>query len=125
MSGPILVTGAAGFIGYHVTDKLLSRGAQVVGVDNLSPYYEVSLKQARLARLEGRPGFSFEKIDVADRVAMAELFTRHRFDRVLHLAAQAGVRHSLTHPHVYADSNVVGLLNVLEGCRHHQLPHLA
>ena len=125
MSGPILVTGAAGFIGYHVTEKLLSRGEQVVGLDNMSAYYEVSLKEARLARIEGRPGFTFEKIDIADRPAMSELFARHRFDRVLHLAAQAGVRHSLTHPHVYADTNVVGFLNILEGCRHSGVRHLA
>jgi UDP-glucuronate 4-epimerase len=125
MSGPILVTGTAGFIGYHVTEKLLSRGHQVVGVDNMNAYYEVSLKEARLARIVGQPGFSFEKVDVADRPAMADLFARHRFDRVLHLAAQAGVRHSLTHPHVYADSNIVGFLNVLEGCRHGGVRHLA
>ncbi len=125
MNGPILVTGAAGFIGYHMTEKLLARGQQVVGLDNMNSYYEVSLKEARLARLAGRPGFAFEKVDVGDRRGMEDLFARHKFDNVLHLAAQAGVRHSLTHPHVYADSNVVGFLNVLEGCRHCGVKHLA
>jgi UDP-glucuronate 4-epimerase len=125
MSGPILVTGAAGFIGYYMADRLLSRGEQVVGLDNMNAYYDVSLKEARLARLAGRKGFTFEKLELADRTSMEKLFDRYRFDRVLHLAAQAGVRHSLTHPHVYADSNVVGFLNVLEGCRHGGVRHLA
>lgn len=121
---PVLVTGAAGFIGMHVCERLLDLGAKVTGIDNLNDYYEVSLKQARLARLEGRPGFSFEKIDLADRDAMAAVFSKVAPARVIHLAAQAGVRYSIDHPHSYADSNLTGFLNVLEGCRQAQVEHL-
>jgi UDP-glucuronate 4-epimerase len=120
----VLVTGAAGFIGMHVSQRLLEAGHEVVGVDNLNDYYDVSLKKARLARLEGRPGFRFVKMDVADRVGMAALFSDEHFDRVIHLAAQAGVRYSLANPHAYIDSNIVGFMNILEGCRHHRVQHL-
>jgi len=119
-----LVTGAAGFIGMHVAEALLGRGDEVVGVDNLSPYYDVNLKRARLERLRARNGFRFELSDVADRTAMPKLFASERPARVIHLAAQAGVRYSLQDPHAYADANVIGFLNVLEGCRHAQTPHL-
>ncbi len=120
----VLLTGAAGFIGYHVAQHLLTDGHHVVGVDNLSDYYDPALKQARLDRLTPHPGFGFERVDVSDRTAMIELFRRHRPARVVHLAAQAGVRHSLTHPHAYVDANLLGFLNVLEGCRHHGVEHL-
>ena len=120
----VLVTGAAGFIGNHVALELLKRGDTVVGLDNMNAYYDVTLKQARLERLRGRTGFSFEKVDLADRDGMARLFGRHAPDRVVHLAAQAGVRYSIDHPHAYVDSNVVGFLHVLEGCRHHRTAHL-
>jgi UDP-glucuronate 4-epimerase len=119
----ILLTGAAGFIGSHTAARLLSQGHEVVGLDNLNDYYDVTLKQARLARLT-QPGFRFLKLDLADDVAMAALFARERFARVVHLAAQAGVRHSLKHPHSYVRSNVTGTLNVLEGCRHNGVEHL-
>ena len=115
----VLVTGSAGFIGFHVARRLLARGDEVVGVDNLNDYYDVSLKQARLERLLGQPGFTDERVDVADRSAMASLFARYRPQRVVHLAAQAGVRYSLQNPHAYVDSNLVGFMNILEGCRHH------
>jgi len=120
----VLVTGAAGFIGYFVARRLLERGDEVLGLDNLNDYYDVRLKQARLAQLEGMPGFSFVKLDLADRAGMEALFADERIDRVVHLAAQAGVRHSVTHPHVYMDSNVIGTLHILEGCRHHEIEHL-
>jgi UDP-glucuronate 4-epimerase len=120
----ILVTGAAGFIGMHVAERLLADGERVVGLDNLNDYYDLRLKQARLARLQGHPQFQFEKLDLADDAAIAALFRQHRFERVVHLGAQAGVRYSLTHPHTYLDSNVRGTLNVLEGCRHHGCRHL-
>jgi len=120
----ILVTGAAGFIGYHTARMLLDRGDQVVGFDNLNPYYDVSLKEARLAQLTPRNGFQFMKADLADRDAVEALFTEHRPQRVVHLAAQAGVRYSLTNPDDYVQSNLVGFLNILEGCRHSDVDHL-
>ena len=120
----ILVTGAAGFIGYHVARRLLERGDQVLGVDNLSDYYDVRLKEARLAQLESSPRFRFIKLEIADRTAVRNLFSTHPIRRVVHLAAQAGVRYSLVNPHAYADSNLVGFLNILEGCRQGQAAHL-
>ena len=120
----VLVTGAAGFIGSHVATRLLARGDAVIGLDNLNAYYDVGLKHARLARLSPRVGFSFHKLDLADRAGMADLFRRHRPERVIHLAAQAGVRHSLTDPHAYVESNLVGFLNVVEGCRATRTAHL-
>jgi UDP-glucuronate 4-epimerase len=120
----ILVTGAAGFIGFHVSKLLLERGEEIVGLDNLNDFYDVNLKKARLEILQRLPGFRFVKIDLADRVAMDDLFRTSQFDRVVHLGAQAGVRYSIENPHAYVDSNVVGTLNVLEGCRHHEVQHL-
>jgi UDP-glucuronate 4-epimerase len=120
----VLVTGVAGFIGYHLTQRLLAEGDQVYGIDNLNDYYDVSLKKARLAQLQPQPGFRFEYLDLSDRAGMAHLFETHRFDCVVNLAAQAGVRYSLTNPHAYADSNLIGFVNLLEGCRHQQVPHL-
>ena len=120
----VLVTGAAGFIGFHVAGQLLARGDQVVGLDDLNDYYEVSLKEARLAQLQGRPGFEFARLSVQDRAGMEALFASGGFDRVVHLAAQAGVRYSLENPHAYVDSNLVGFMNILEGCRHHGVEHL-
>ncbi|MGB7905640.1 MAG: NAD-dependent epimerase [Steroidobacteraceae bacterium] len=120
----ILVTGAAGFIGYHTAKILLERGDEVVGLDNLNDYYDVRLKYARLDQLKGRPGFSFIKLDLADREGMKELFAREKFSRVIHLAAQAGVRYSIENPLAYVESNVVGTANVLEGCRHNGVGHL-
>lgn len=120
----ILVTGAAGFIGYHAAQRLIERGDDVVGLDNLDEYYDVTLKHARLAELQHEPNFRFVKLDLADRDAMASLFARERFQRVVHLAAQAGVRHSLQAPFAYVDSNLVGMLSVLEGCRHNSVEHL-
>jgi len=119
-----LVTGAAGFIGYHVSERLLSRGDSVVGLDNLNNYYDVTLKQARAARLELSDHFEFVLCDVADRVHLPKLFSHHQFDVVIHLAAQAGVRYSLEHPEAYIDANLVGFGNILEGCRHHDVKHL-
>jgi len=121
----ILVTGTAGFIGNHVALRLLDRGDEVVGVDNVNDYYDPSLKEARLARLAGRPGWTERRLDIADREAMRALFAEVRPERVIHLAAQAGVRYSLTNPHAYADSNLVGFVNILEGCRHAQVEHLS
>jgi UDP-glucuronate 4-epimerase len=114
-----LVTGAAGFVGFHLCERLLARGEPIVGLDNLNPYYDVGLKRARLARLMSYPAFRFVEGDIADRLAMAALFATGGFNRVAHLAAQAGVRYSITNPHAYADSNLVGFLNILEGCRQH------
>jgi UDP-glucuronate 4-epimerase len=121
---PILVTGAAGFIGFHVTRRLLADGRPVVGIDNLNAYYDPSLKQARLDELAKESAFRFIKVDLADRAGMAALFSEYHFPRVIHLAAQAGVRHSLVDPHAYADANLTGFLNVLEGCRHAKSRHL-
>src|SRR5665213_1590584 len=120
----ILVTGAAGFIGFHISTLLLDRGDEVIGLDNLNDYYDVTLKEARLERLTTRNGFHFVKADLQDRVAMERLFTEHKPQRVIHLAAQAGVRYSLTNPHSYIDSNLVGFLHILEGCRHNGVEHL-
>ncbi|MDQ2640735.1 MAG: NAD-dependent epimerase [Pseudomonadota bacterium] len=120
----VLVTGAAGFIGSHVSQKLLARGDEVVGLDNLNNYYDPTLKEARLARLTPQRGFKFAKLDLADGPGMAALFKAERFDRVVHLAAQAGVRYSLENPQAYVDSNITGTLNVLEGCRHNGVQHL-
>ena len=123
-SDAVLVTGAAGFIGFHVTRRLLSEGRAVVGVDSINTYYDPALKEARLALLKDDAKFAFEKLDLADRAAMTSLFERHRFAKVIHLAAQAGVRHSLDHPHAYTEANVEGFLNILEGCRHNGCAHL-
>src|SRR5215211_1020103 len=120
----ILVTGAAGFIGFHVSKSLLDRGHEVAGVDNLNDYYDVRLKLARLEQLNGRNGFRFIKQDIADRTSMPELFAEERPERVVHLAAQAGVRHAFDHPHDYIDANIIGFMNVLEGCRQNQVQHL-
>lgn len=120
----VLVTGAAGFIGYHTTEALLARGDAVIGFDNLNPYYDVRLKEARLARLQAHAGFSFVRADLADREAVERAFADARPEAVIHLGAQAGVRYSLTHPHPYIQSNIVGFLHVLEGCREHGVPHL-
>lgn len=118
-----LVTGAAGFIGFHACKRLLEAGHEVVGIDNMNDYYDVNLKQSRLDLLQS-PLFSFHKIDLADREGMAQLFASERFNRVIHLAAQAGVRYSLENPFAYADSNLIGYLNILEGCRHNKVEHL-
>ncbi|MEW6451045.1 MAG: NAD-dependent epimerase [Pseudomonadota bacterium] len=120
----ILVTGAAGFIGFHVSRRLLEQGRTVVGLDNLNAYYDPALKQKRLEELAKFDRFAFVKADLADRAAMSALFAEHRFPLVIHLAAQAGVRHSLVDPHAYVDSNIQGFLNVLEGCRHNDCKHL-
>ena len=119
-----LVTGVAGFIGFHVAARLLDDGHEVVGLDNVNDYYDISLKQARLAQLDGRCGYRFVHLDLADREGMATLFASEKFQRVIHLAAQAGVRYSLKNPFAYADSNLVGMLTILEGCRHNDVEHL-
>ena len=121
----VLVTGAAGFIGYHVTERLLRRGDAVIGVDNLNAYYDVSLKEARLERLKPFSRFRFDRLELADRQAVANLFASERPNRVIHLAAQAGVRYSLTNPFAYVDSNLAGFTAILEGCRHNAVEHLA
>jgi UDP-glucuronate 4-epimerase len=121
---PTLVIGAAGFIGFHLARQLLAAGREVVGIDNMNAYYDPSLKAARLAELTQSPNFRFEKLDLADRTGIAALFGAHRFPYVVHLAAQAGVRYSLIDPHAYVDANLVGFINVLEGCRHNQCRHL-
>ncbi|GAA6542821.1 NAD-dependent epimerase [Klebsiella pneumoniae] len=118
-----LVTGAAGFIGFHVSKRLLNDGHQVVGIDNINDYYDVKLKESRVEHLES-PSFTFYKLDLADRDGMAKLFETEQFERVIHLAAQAGVRYSLENPYAYADSNLTGYLNILEGCRHNKVQHL-
>ena len=120
----ILVTGTAGFIGSHTATRLLAEGHDVVGVDNFNDYYSVALKEARHARLQGRPGYTGVRADLADRAAVEKLFATHAFDAVCHLAAQAGVRYSLTHPHAYATANIDAFLNILEGCRHAHVPRL-
>ncbi|MDA8944046.1 NAD-dependent epimerase [Porticoccaceae bacterium] len=120
----VLVTGAAGFIGFHVAKYLCQRGDEVVGIDNLNDYYEVSLKEARLSQLEPLENFRFIKLDIADCGGMNKLFLAENFENVVHLAAQAGVRYSIENPHAYADSNLVGFLNILEGCRHAKVKHL-
>ena len=121
---PILVTGVAGFIGFHTAIRLLERGERVIGLDNLNDYYDVRLKKARLAKLKPFSLFSFTKLDLADRAGMKKLFAKQPIRRVVHLAAQAGVRYSLVNPHAYTDSNIEGFLNVLEGCRHTKVEHL-
>ncbi len=120
----VLVTGSAGFIGFHLCRALLDRGDDVVGLDNINDYYEVQLKQDRLKQLTGDPAFSFHQIDLADRAAMERLFAAETFDAVVNLAAQAGVRYSLTHPHAYVEANLVGFLHILEGCRANNVAHL-
>ena len=120
----LLVTGAAGFIGMHVAQRLLGAGHEVVGIDDLNAYYDPALKEARLAQLQAHRAFAFERMDVADTAAMQRLFEAHRFERVVHLAAQAGVRYSITHPHAYASANLVGFTNILEACRHGGVKHL-
>jgi len=120
----ILVTGAAGFIGFHLAKRLLDEGYVVVGIDNLNPYYDVTLKQARLNILKTKPSFLFVKADIADREATEALFRDNQFEVVVNLAAQPGVRYSMTNPHAYVQSNIVGFINILEGCRHQQVKHL-
>jgi UDP-glucuronate 4-epimerase len=119
----ILITGVAGFIGYHLAQRLLAEGNEVYGIDNLNDYYDVALKQARLNRLLPQPNFKFQHLDISDRALIEELFLANKFDSVVHLAAQAGVRYSLHNPHTYVDSNLVGFTNILEGCRHSQIKH--
>jgi UDP-glucuronate 4-epimerase len=123
-AGPILVTGTAGFIGFHLAQRLLAEGFRVVGVDSVNSYYDPRLKHARLDRLTDKPGFVFHRLDLADRDGIANLFAETKPAIVVNLAAQAGVRYSLTNPHAYVDSNITGFLNVLEGCRHHGVRHL-
>lgn len=120
----VLVTGTAGFIGFHLADVLCRKGYETIGVDNINDYYDVKLKEDRIAFLRKHPEFSFHRIDISDKEAMERLFSENRFTYVVNLAAQAGVRYSINHPHTYIDSNVIGFLNVLEGCRHHKVSHL-
>jgi UDP-glucuronate 4-epimerase len=124
MPPPILVTGVAGFIGFHLARRFLADGRHVIGIDNLNDYYDPHLKRARVKELKDRSGFHFQRCDIADRTAVAKLFAAHRFEYVVHLAAQAGVRYSLQNPHAYVDSNLTGFLNVLEGCRQRGCQHL-
>jgi UDP-glucuronate 4-epimerase len=124
MDDPVLVTGAAGFIGFHTARRLLERGRSVVGIDNMNAYYDPNLKEARRKELEKDAKFQFARMDLADRPGMAALFAQYRFPFVIHLAAQAGVRYSLIEPHAYVDANLQGFINVLEGCRHHGCRHL-
>jgi UDP-glucuronate 4-epimerase len=124
MREPILLTGVAGFIGFHLAHRFLADGRHVVGIDNLNDYYDPNLKRARVKELKDQPRFHFQRCDIADRSAMAKLFAAQRFEFVVHMAAQAGVRYSLEHPHAYADSNLIGFLNVLEGCRRRGCEHL-
>ncbi len=124
MGSSVLVTGAAGFIGFHVSQKLSNHGVQVVGIDNMNDYYDVNLKKSRLRLLQKQQSFEFHELDLTDRVRLGNLFREHRFQTVINLAAQAGVRYSLTHPHAYLESNLHGFLNILESCRHHQTGHL-
>ena len=121
----ILVTGAAGFIGSALSIRMLERGDEIIGVDNLNDYYDVNLKLARLERLSDYKRFKFVKLEISDRASVEELFMREKFQRVMHLAAQAGVRYSITNPHAYIDSNIIGFMNILEGCRHNAVEHLA
>ena len=123
MKSKFLVTGAAGFIGFSLAKRLIERGDEVVGVDNLNDYYDVNLKKARLAQLEGRQGFRFVKMSLEDREGILSLFKEERFDKAINLAAQAGVRYSLINPYSYIDSNIVGFINLLEGCRHNGVKH--
>ncbi|MDJ0843662.1 NAD-dependent epimerase [Crocosphaera sp.] len=120
----VLVTGVAGFIGFYVSQKLLNKGETIVGIDNLNSYYDVSLKKARLQQIESDKKFSFYQLDIAERKGVLELFNQYKFDYVIHLAAQAGVRYSLENPHAYVDSNLVGFVNILEGCRNGNIKHL-
>ena len=120
----ILVTGSAGFIGAALTQRLLARGDSVVGIDNHNDYYDPRLKEARLAQFADHPGYTHYRIDLADRAAVEQVFATHKPQRVANLGAQAGVRYSITNPHAYADSNLVGFVNILEGCRHHGVQHL-
>ncbi len=121
---PILVTGAAGFIGFHLCQRLLGRGEAILGIDNLNDYYDVNLKRSRLALLQAHPQFEFCQLDLSDRQGIEKLFADYQPDRVINLAAQAGVRYSLTHPHAYVESNLIGFTNILEGCRHNNVKHL-
>ena len=121
----VLVTGAAGFIGMHCIERLLARGDQVVGIDNLNDYYDVTLKESRLARIADHAAFRFHRVSIEDKEAMAGIFAEEKPDRVIHLAAQAGVRYSLEKPHAYIDANLQGFMNILEGCRHNDVAHLA
>ena len=121
----VLVTGAAGFIGMHCIERLLARGDQVVGIDNLNDYYDVTLKESRLARIADHAAFRFHRVSIEDKEGMAGIFAEEKPDRVIHLAAQAGVRYSLENPHAYIDANLQGFMNILEGCRHNDVAHLA
>src|SRR4051812_25887879 len=120
----ILITGAGGFIGFHLAQKLLSQGWEVVGIDNLNTYYSIDLKNSRLAKLKLASGFSFFQFDITDKEQLDQLFVSYQFDFVVNLAAQAGVRHSMTHPYAYLESNIHGFLNILEASRHHHIKHL-